>query len=233
MTTAEVALPDQAGELNSVNQLDSAEAAAVRYRRVQRVLKKPQQLAGLDPVEQLEECLKVLHTAEAKREGTVKEAQLRAGAVFFDTAGPYLMWVRDNSLYCLDDPARTFERWLTMIWGYSPSQCYLFMDAVRVRIALGLAGSEEYAYRGTVLTTKHIRGLAPAVNSELPAVEIERLWFDTETRDGKVTEEGLRETYRQFTAPEPTPAVEATEGVAATINESNKSFDSSDRSEES
>ncbi|MGF3140984.1 hypothetical protein [Streptomyces diastaticus] len=207
MTTAEVAVPAQAGELTSVDQLDPAEEAAVRLRRVERVMKKPRQLARLEPAQQLEECLKVLRTAEAKREGTVKEAQLRAGAVFFDTAGPYLMWVRDNSLYCLDDPSRTFERWLDMIWGYSPSQCYLFMDAVRVRIALGLAGSDEYAYQGTVLTTKHIRALAPAVNAELPPAEVQQLWEGTEAREGKATEEGLRETYRQLTAAKAAPAL--------------------------
>ncbi|MFE1130803.1 hypothetical protein ACFW6R_29540 [Streptomyces albidoflavus] len=234
MTTAEVAVPAQAGELTSVDQLDPAEEAAVRLRRVERVMKKPRQLARLEPAQQLEECLKVLRTAEAKREGTVKEAQLRAGAVFFDTAGPYLMWVRDNSLYCLDDPSRTFERWLDMIWGYSPSQCYLFMDAVRVRIALGLAGSDEYAYRGTVLTTKHIRALAPAVNAELPAAEVGQLWADTEARDNKVTEDGLRETYRQLTAPEPASAPSAAETPAGeSATDSNASFDSSDRSEES
>ncbi|MFH8343094.1 hypothetical protein [Streptomyces sp. AM6-12] len=234
MTTAEVAVPAQAGELTSVDQLAPEEEAAVRLRRVERVMKKPRRLARLEPAQQLEECLKVLQAAEAKREGTVKEAQLRAGAVFFDTAGPYLMWVRDNSLYCLDDPTRTFERWLDMIWGYSPSQCYLFMDAVRVRIALGLAGSDEYVYRGTVLTTKHIRALAPAVNAELPAAEVERLWVDTEARDGKATEEGLRETYRQLTAPEPASAPSAAETPAGTsATDSNTSFDSSDRSEES
>ncbi|QKZ20576.1 hypothetical protein [Streptomyces chartreusis] len=197
-------------------------------------MKKPQQLAGLDPAEQLAACLKVLHAAEETREGTVKEAQLRAGAVFFDVAGPYLMWVRDNSLYCLDDPTRTFERWLDMIWGYSPSQCYLFMDAVRVRVALGLAGSEEYAYKGTVLTQKHIRALAPAVNAELPAGDVQRLWADTEARDGKATEDGLRTTYRQLTAPKATPAISAaTVTTDATNTDSNDSFDSSDRSEES
>ncbi|MFJ8982683.1 hypothetical protein [Streptomyces sp. NPDC102282] len=234
MTTAEVAVPAQAGELTSVSQLDSSEEAAIRLRRAKRVLKKPQQLAGLDPAEQLEECLKVLRTAEAQREGTVKEAQLRAGAVFFDTAGPYLMWVRDNSLYCLDDPSRTFERWLDMSWGYSPSQCYLFMDAVRVRIALGLAGSDEYAYQGTVLTTKHIRALAPAVNAELPPAEVQQLWEDTEAREGKATEEGLRETYRQLMAAKAAPAVGAPAASASTsATESNESFDSSDRSEES
>jgi hypothetical protein len=235
MTTAEVALPGQAGELNSVGQLDAPEAARVRNRRALRVLSKPhKELSGLDPAEQLEACLKVLHAAEAKREGTVKEAQLRAGALFFDAAGPYLMWVRDNSLYCLDDPSRTFERWLDMIWGYSPSQCYLFMDAVRVRAVLGLAGSDEYAYQGTVLTTKHIRALAPAVNAELPAAEVEQLWAETEARDGKATEEGLRETYRQLTASKAAPALGAAEGTATTsATESNDSFDSSDRSEES
>ncbi|MEU6285014.1 hypothetical protein [Streptomyces sp. NPDC047028] len=234
MTTAEVALPGQAGELNSVGQLDAPEAARVRNRRVLRVLGKPQkELSGLDPAEQLEECLKVLHAAEAKREGTVKEAQLRAGALFFDAAGPYLMWVRDNSLYCLDDPTRTFERWLDMIWGYSPSQCYLFMDAVRVRAVLGLAGSDEYAYQGTVLTTKHIRALAPAVNAELPAAEVEQLWAETEARDGKTTEEGLRETYRQLAASRAAPALGTAGGTTTTGHESNDSFDSSDRSEES
>ncbi|MBU3865553.1 hypothetical protein KN815_16145 [Streptomyces sp. 4503] len=234
MTTTDVAVPGQAGELKSVKQLDSDEEAAVRLRRARRVMKKPQQLAGLDPAEQLQECLTVLHAAEAKREGTVKEAQLKAGAVFFDTAGPYLMWIRDNSLYCLDDPGRTFERWLAMIWGYSPSQCYLFMDAVRVRIALGLAGSDEYAYRGTVLTTKHIRALAPAVNAELAAEDVQHLWADTEARDGKVTEEGLREAYRQLTAAKSAPDVSTAETTTSTTaTDSNTSFDSSDRSEES
>ncbi|MFL0028491.1 hypothetical protein ACJBCE_36825 [Streptomyces sp. NBUL23] len=234
MTTTEVAVPAQAAELNSVSQLDADEEAAVRLRRAKRVLKKPQQLAGLDPAEQLEQCLNVLRSAEAQREGTVKEAQLRAGAVFFDTAGPYLMWVRDNSLYCLDDPGRSFERWLDMSWGYSPSQCYLFMDAVRVRIALGLAGSDEYAYRGTVLTTKHIRALAPAVNAELPPAEVETLWKDTEAREGKPTEDGLRETYRQFMASKTVPALGSAGATTSTSSiESNSSFDSSDRSEKS
>ncbi|ATL88749.1 hypothetical protein [Streptomyces malaysiensis] len=234
MTTTDLALPGQAGELKSVKQLDSDEEAAVRLRRARRVMKKPQQLAGLAPAKQLQECLKVLHAAEAKREGTVKEAQLKAGAVFFDTAGPYLMWVRDNSLYCLDDRGRTFERWLAMIWGYSPSQCYLFMDAVRVRIALGLAGSDEYAYQGTVLTTKHIRALAPAVNAELAAEDVQQLWVDTEARDGKVTEGGLREAYRQLTAAKSAPDVSAAETTTGTTTtDSNSSFDSSDRSEES
>jgi len=234
-TGTDVAVPGQAGQLTSVNQLEADEETAVRLRRARRVMKKPQQkLAGLSPAEQLEACLKVLLEAEAKREGTVKEAQLRAGAAFFDTAGPYLMWVRDNSLYCLDDPSRTFERWLAMIWGYSPSQCYLLMDAVRVRIALGLAGSDEYAYNETILTTKHIRALAPAVNAELAPEDVQQLWADTEARGGKVTEDGLRETYRQLTARKETPAVSAAKASPGTAAaNSNGSFDSSDRSEES
>lgn len=68
MTTTDLALPGQAGELKSVKQLDSDEEAAVRLRRARRVMKKPQQLAGLAPAKQLQECLKVLHAAEAKRE---------------------------------------------------------------------------------------------------------------------------------------------------------------------
>jgi hypothetical protein len=202
------------------------------------VLKKPQQLARLDPAAQLEECLRILRTAEARRAGTVKEAQLRAAAVFFDVAGPYLMWVRDKSLYCLDDPTRTFERWLAMVWGYSPSQCYLFMDAAQVRAALGLAGGEEYAYRGTVLTTKHIRALAPAVNAKLAAEEVQRLWAETEARDGKATESGLRESYRQLIAAKQGRAIGAAGTSADAENadadsDSNASFDSSDRSEDS
>ncbi|MFI1890396.1 hypothetical protein [Streptomyces jumonjinensis] len=234
MPTKQVVVPGQSGELTSVDQLDSVEAAAVRLRRAQRVMRKPEQLSKLSPKDQLARCVEVLRSAEEKLDGTVKEAQLRAGAVFFDTAGPHLMWVRDHSLYCLDDPERTFERWLTSIWGYSVSQCYLFMDAVRVRVALGLAGSDAYAYRGTVLTTKHIRALAPAVNAELPAAEVQQVWVDTEARGGKVTEGGLRETYRGLTAGTAAPAAEAPKADPdPQPTDSNTSFDSSDRSEES
>ncbi|MEU3565423.1 hypothetical protein [Kitasatospora sp. NPDC006786] len=223
----QVALPGQAAELTSVGQLDPAEEAAVRLRRARRVMNRPQELAGLDPAEQLEECLRVLRAAEARRDGTVRDTQLRAAAVFFDTAGPYLVWVRENGLYCLDDPSRTFERWLSELWGYSQSQCYLFIDAVRVRAALGLAGSEEYAYRGTVVTTGHIKALAPAVNARLGPEGVQQLWADTEARDGKATETGLRRTwraYRELAAAQPTDG-EGEAGGAGTGETSENSED--------
>ncbi|MBV9025209.1 MAG: hypothetical protein JO362_15780 [Streptomycetaceae bacterium] len=214
MTTAEVALPSQAGELSSVDQLDPEERAKVQRRRATRVLRQPeQQLAGLSSAEQLAECERLILEADREREESLREARERTVAAFFDKAGPYLMWVREHELYRLDDPARTFEAWARKTLGYKSSHTYLIMDAVEVRAGLGLAGSEDYKVSGIPLNTGHVRALAPAIRSAGAEVA-PKMWGETLAREGKVTEVGLRETWRRM-------ASEASE-------ESNKSFELAD-----
>ena len=122
MTTAQVAVPAQAGELTSVDQLDPEERARVLRRRAARVLRQPeQQLGKLSPAEQLAECKRLILEADREREESLREARERTVAAFFDKAGPYLMWVREHELNRLEDPELTFDAWARKTLGYKGS----------------------------------------------------------------------------------------------------------------
>jgi hypothetical protein len=216
--------PGQAAELVSASQLGQEEQEQVRQQRAERVLGRPAELAGLDPHQQLEACENLIRRADEQREGTVRDAKNRAAARFIDTAGPYLAWIRDNELYSLDHPGRTFEAYMWDVWGYKGAQAYALMDGVTVRAALGLAGTEEYAIDGVVVTTKHVRAIAPAIRAMRTPTIATKMWDHSAAENGgEVTEASLRESFRVLS----TPALETPQA------ESNTSFDSSARAEES
>jgi hypothetical protein len=94
-----------------------------------------------------------------------------------------------------------------------------------VRAALGLAGTDEYAVNGVTLTTKHVRGLISGVR-KAPEVA-SQVWEDTRSNnEGSLPEQALRESYARVLAP-------VAETTTENSEDSNSSFDSSDRSEES
>lgn len=212
MRTADVALPAQAGELTSVEQLEPEERAKVLRRRAARVLRQPEQLLGaLSPAEQLSACTRAVLKANEEREESLREARERTTAVFFDKAGPYLMWVREHELNRLEN--LTFEAWAHRTLGYKSSHTYLIIDAVEVRASLGLAGSDNYKVGEIPLNTGHVRALTPAIRSGGADVA-PKMWEETLAREGKVTEAGLRETWRRMTS--------------ETSEESNEPFESAD-----
>jgi len=213
----------QAAELVSASQLGQEEQERVRQQRAERVLGRPAELAGLSPDEQLAACENLIRSADEQREGTVRDAKSRAAARFIDTAGPYLAWIRDNELYSLDHPGRTFEMYMWEVWGYKGAQAYALMDGVTVRAALGLAGTEEYAIGGVVVTTKHVRAIAPAIRAMRSPTIATKMWDHASAEHGEVTEASLRESFRVLSA----PALETAQ------TDSNTSFDSSARAEES
>ncbi|MGW6412210.1 hypothetical protein ACWF95_34155 [Streptomyces vinaceus] len=211
-TGTEVALPGQSGELTSIDQLDPEEQRRIQLRRARRVLNGPQQqLAGLSRAEQLAECTRLIQQADEVREETLRAARERAAAAFFDAAGPYLRWVRDNDLYRDDDPRRTFEQWAYKTLGYKSSHTYLIMEAVEVRASLGVAGSGDYQIQGVTLNTGHVRALAPAIKASGADIA-PKMWQQTFEREGKVTEAALRETWRLM--------------ASETSEESNETFES-------
>lgn len=149
-------------------------------------------------MEQLAECARVIREAEERREETLREARERSTARFMDTAGPYLMWVRDHweTMQELVD-GLTFRQWAKRALGYESSHTYLIMDSVEVRAGLGIAGTTDYRVQGIAVNTGHVRALIPAMRSAGAEVA-PRMWSETLERDGKVTEDGLRKTWKDI-----------------------------------
>ncbi|MGW1765038.1 hypothetical protein ACWCQL_13305 [Streptomyces sp. NPDC002073] len=177
-------------------QLAAAAAGSPQNRAAMVLGSAAQRLSQLSPAEQLAECARVIREAEERREETLREARERATARFMDTAGPYLLWVRDNweKLQSLVD-GLTFRQWAKKALGYESSHTYLIMDSVEVRAGLGIAGTTDYAVQGIALNTGHVRALVPAMRSAGPEVA-PAMWSQTFERDGKVTEDGLRKTWQ-------------------------------------
>ncbi|MFD8386544.1 hypothetical protein ACFV2X_49985 [Streptomyces sp. NPDC059679] len=195
-------------------QLAAAAAGSPQNRATMVLGSASQRLSQLSPAEQLAECARVIREAEERREETLREARERATARFMDTAGPYLMWVRDHweDLQELVD-GLTFRQWAKKALGYESSHMYLIMDSVEVRAGLGIAGTTDYKVQGIPLNTGHVRALIPAMRSA--GVDVApKMWTQTLERDGKVTEDGLRKTWQ-------TMASEASE-------DSNKKFEAAD-----
>jgi hypothetical protein len=187
-----------------------AEAAGAAQARIDVVLGVARaRIGGLSPAEQLAQCAQMIRAAEEQRDETMRAARERTTARFYDTAGPYLMWVRDNELNRLVD--LTFEQWALSALGYKSTHTYTIMDAVEVRAGLGIAGTTEFQVKGVTLNTGHVRAIIPAMRAK--GAEIApQMWSQTLEREGKVTESALRETWRIM--------------ASETSEESNGSFES-------